>query len=219
MKYIKMIGGIGEEKFNNLKNKSVAIIGLGGVGGHAAESIARSGINNIIIMDFDIINKSDFNRQLIALDSTLKTKKTEAMKNRIIDIDNTIKIKTIDEKYQPNSKLFDNKIDFLIDAIDDIPSKIDLIKECIKRNIPFITVTGMANKRDPMLIKIVPINKTSYDPISRILRKNFPKEKFMVISSTEQTLKSEKLFTTSFIPSIAGIMAASYVINNIIKEE
>lgn len=215
----RLISGIGIDLFNKLKNSSVAIIGLGGVGGYALESIVRSGISNIIIMDYDIIEVSNINRQIIALNSTLGNKKTLAFKERLLDINPNLNLEVIDEKFSEETKklLFNNniKIDYLIDAIDDIKAKKILIKYCLDNNIDFISSMGMAKRFDPTKIEITNLRKTYNDPIAKILRKEF--KDFKVVCSTEVPIESKTLVSNSIVPSVAGIYLASYIINKILK--
>lgn len=215
---------IGKENIEKLKNSTVLIIGLGGVGGYALESIVRSGIENLIIVDADTIESSNLNRQLISLHSTIGMKKVDAFEKRILDINPTAKIKKIDKFITEENIniLFEQKVDYLIDACDTVPTKKIIIKECIKRNIPMISCMGMGRKLDISKIKVQDIRKTSYDPIAKKIRKMVNedkiKEKIMVVSSTEQPIINTKkhISSNSFVPAVAGINCASYIIHLII---
>lgn len=215
---------IGKENIEKLKNSTVLIIGLGGVGGYALESIVRSGIENLIIVDADTIESSNLNRQLISLHSTIGMKKVDAFEKRILDINPTAKIKKIDKFITEENIniLFEQKVDYLIDACDTVPTKKIIIKECIKRNIPMISCMGMGRKLDISKIKVQDIRKTSYDPIAKKIRKMVNedkiKEKIMVVSSTEQPITNTKkhISSNSFVPAVAGINCASYIIHLII---
>ncbi len=215
---------IGKENIEKLRTSTILIIGLGGVGGYALESIVRSGIENLIIVDADIIESSNLNRQLISLHSTIGMKKVDAFEKRILDINPKAKIKKIDKFINEDNIniLFEQKIDYLIDACDTIPTKKLIIKECIKKNIPMISCMGMGRKLDISKVKVQDIRNTSYDPIAKKIRKMVNeekiKEKIMVVSSTEQPITNTKkhISSNSFVPAVAGINCASYIIHLII---
>ena len=215
---------IGKENIEKLRTSTILIIGLGGVGGYALESIVRSGIENLIIVDADIIESSNLNRQLISLHSTIGMKKVDAFEKRILDINPKAKIKKIDKFINEDNIniLFEQKIDYLIDACDTIPTKKLIIKECIKKNIPMISCMGMGRKLDISKIKVQDIRNTSYDPIAKKIRKMVNeekiKEKIIVVSSTEQPITNTKkhISSNSFVPAVAGINCASYIIHLII---
>lgn len=214
---------IGKEKINNIKNKTVLIIGLGGVGGYALESLVRSGVENLIIVDSDIIEETNLNRQLISLYSNIGKYKVDEFEKRIKDINPKAKITKINKFITEKNIdiLFNENIDYIVDACDTIKTKEQIIRECIKRNIKLISCMGMGRKIDPTKIQITDIRKTSYDPIAKAIRKMVKdekiKEKIIVISSTEQPLESKKhISSNSFVPGVAGLMCASYVINDII---
>ena len=215
---------IEKENIEKLRTSTILIIGLGGVGGYALESIVRSGIENLIIVDADIIESSNLNRQLISLHSTIGMKKVDAFEKRILDINPKAKIKKIDKFINEDNIniLFEQKIDYLIDACDTIPTKKLIIKECIKKNIPMISCMGMGRKLDISKIKVQDIRNTSYDPIAKKIRKMVNeekiKEKIMVVSSTEQPITNTKkhISSNSFVPAVAGINCASYIIHLII---
>lgn len=211
-------------KTSLLKNKKVLLIGLGGVGGYALEILARSFIGTIIIVDNDQIELSNLNRQLLSLNSNLNQDKVEVASNRILDINpncHIIKIREFINKDNINL-LFDNQIDYLIDACDTIETKKLIIKECLKRRIKFISSMGTGNKIDPTKLVITDIRKTTYDPIAKIIRKMVNDEhlkgKIMVVSSTEKVLKREGIGSNAYVPATAGILLSSYVINNIIGD-
>lgn len=215
---------IGIDKYNLIKSKTVAIIGLGGVGGYALETLVRSGIESIILVDYDTIDISNINRQIIATTKNIGTKKIEAAKLRALEINPNCKITTLDLKLNEDNidSLFNFKIDYIIDACDTINVKKRLILECHKRKIKLISAMGSGNKLDPTKFSICDIRKTSYDPIAKIIRKfvieNKIKEKVMVVSSTEAPKKIEGVISSiSYVPSVVGIYLTTYVINDIIK--
>lgn len=213
---------IGKDNIKLLESKTVLIIGLGGVGGHALESIVRSGIGQVIIVDNDVVDITNLNRQLISTKSNIGQNKVDVAHSRINEISNTKVIKIKEFINDSNIDiLFNNKIDYIIDACDTIDTKYLLIKEAIKRNIKIISVMGTAKKMHPELLEIICLDKTSYDPIAKILRKklrdNHINDKIMCICSKEAPLIKE-MGSNSLVPSVAGIMAASYVINDIVGD-
>ena len=223
----RLIQLIGQEKVNKLTNSTVLIFGLGGVGGNAVEAIARSAFGTIILVDKDTVEASNINRQLVALNSTLNQAKTEILKNRILDINPTCHVITYNMFYNFETKdqIWQHKIDYVIDCIDTMTFKIDIVKECIKRDITFISVMGTCNKFQPEKLDILPLSKTEYDPIARVMRNKLKKEynlnKIMVVASKEvpQKVDSTKLSPSSnaFVPASAGIIAASYIFNKAIE--
>ena len=202
---------IGEDNYLKLKNSNILVIGVGGVGGYAVETLIRSGIENITLVDYDNIDISNINRQVIALSSNIGNSK--------------VKVKIIKEKINEDNidLLFEEDYDYIIDACDTMIVKKLLIKMCHKKHINLITVCGMGKKLDPTKVKISDIRDTNYDPLAKALRKYVKDEKFrdkvICISSTEEPIKTNKTMVTSMmmVPSTAGIYAASYVINSIIK--
>lgn len=221
----RTISLIGKDNYNKLKNSNILVIGLGGVGGYAVEALVRSGIENITLVDYDYIDTSNINRQIIADNNNIGKLKASEYKKRLLSINKDIKIKIINEKITEDNLniLFDNKYDFIIDACDTIIVKKLLIKECSKRNINLITVCGMGNKINPTLIKICDIRDTSYDPVAKLLRKYVRDEKtkgkVMCISSSENIITNNKNIISSMmmVPGTAGIYAAYYVIDSIIN--
>ena len=217
---------LSDNQINKLQNTTVLVIGVGGVGSYAVEALARSGIKRLILVDYDIVDISNLNRQLIALNSTIGLKKVDVCENRINDINKNIEIIKICEKITKDNidLLFNNHIDYLIDACDTIETKKEIIRQCLNRNIKFISSMGTGNKFDPSKLEITDIRKTSYDPIARIIRKMVKDEhinnKITVVSSTEKgiNIHDRTPGSNSFVPSSSGLLCASYVINDILKE-
>ena len=218
---------IGKDNITKLKNTSVLIIGVGGVGGYTAEALARTGIGRLILIDKDTVDITNKNRQIIALDSTIGKSKVEVFKDRILDINkecnveieniflNTDNTYEIIKKYNP---------DYVVDACDTITTKKEIIKACISLNIKFISSTGTGNRLDPSKLEIVDIRKTSYDKIAKILRKFVKeekiKEKVPVLYSKEESIKTHDRTpgSTAFVPASAGLLIASYIFKKIIDE-
>jgi tRNA threonylcarbamoyladenosine dehydratase len=214
---------ITDPTFTKINNTTVLILGVGGVGSYAVESLARCGIGTLIIVDNDIVDITNINRQIPALHSTIGLKKVDVMKQRILDINPECKVLTIDKFIDINNIdiLFKQNIDYVVDACDTISTKKLLILECIKRNIKFISSMGTGNKFDPTKLEIIDIRKTSYDPIARIIRKTVKdehiKEKIMVVCSKEKPFNTKEYTpgSNSFVPSTAGLLCTSYIINDI----
>lgn len=218
---------ITEDDFANIERKSVLIIGVGGVGGYVAESLARSGIGRIVIIDHDIIDKTNINRQIIALNSTIGRVKVDVLKERIIDINpkcEVIAIKDFIDFNNINSLLKYNP-DFIVDACDTIQTKKEIIKLSLSNSVNFISCMGTGNKFDPNKLEITKLEKTINDPLARILRKWVKDErikgKITVLSSKEIPKKTGDRTpgSTSFVPPCAGLLIASHIINSFIKEK
>ena len=217
---------IGEEKLINLGKKSVLILGVGGVGGYVAESLARSGIGTLILVDFDTIDESNINRQIIALDSTIGLKKVDVLEKRIKEINSDINVIKIDKFIDSENYtlLFDYDIDYFVDACDTVSTKKSVIKYCLDNNINFITSMGTGNKFDPSKLEIVDIRKTVNDPLARIIRK-FVKDlktnkKVMVCTSSELPIKTRDRTpgSTAFVPSSAGLLIGSYIVRYFLEK-
>jgi tRNA A37 threonylcarbamoyladenosine dehydratase len=213
------------DKFDLIKTKKVLVVGLGGVGGYAVEALVRSGISDITIVDYDVVDITNINRQIIALHSTIGKYKTEVFKNRINDINPDCSVTVKNMKIDDNNinSLFEKDYDYVVDACDTISVKKELIRICLRKNIKLISSMGTAKKLDPTKLEIVDVRKTSYDPIAKIIRKMVKEEKISkkvwVISSTEKPVdtKDNVLGSTAFVPSTAGLLCAKFIINDIIK--
>lgn len=222
---------VGDKGVEKLNNASVIIFGVGGVGGFAAEAIARAGIGNITLVDFDDVDITNINRQIIALHSTVGKMKVDVFKERIKDINPNINITAIAKKYTPENgeDLLNGNYDYAIDAIDMITSKIHLIETCTKKGIKIISSMGMGNKLDPTKIELTDIYKTSMCPLARVMRRELKSrgiKKLKVVYSTEKAIEpKEKIMngnkmtagSISFVPSVAGLIMASAVVNDILE--
>ena len=215
---------IGKDNVNKLNNTTVLVIGLGGVGGILTETLVRNGIKDITIIDNDIVDITNKNRQIIALDSTVGKNKVDVMKERLLDINKDCNITVISEFIDSNNidLLFNNPVDYVIDACDTVSTKILLIEECIKRNIKVISSMGMGKKLDLSKLKIMDIRKTSYDKLAKVVRKKLKddgiNEKVMVLSSDEEPIDTkDNIGSYSPLTSYAGLLIADYVIKDIIK--
>ena len=234
---------IGKEGLEKLKNTTVAILGIGGVGSFAAEACARSGVGRIILVDKDNVDITNVNRQLVAYLSTVGKSKSAVMKERIADINPECEVIDMHMFYTEETyeNFFAQNIDFVIDASDTVMYKIHLMKECLKRGIPIISSMGAANKMDPTRFQIADISKTHTDPLAKVIRTKLRKEGITkgvtVVFSDESPIvvrpdvvetvgnpnaqiRKAKMPPSSnaFVPSVAGLVAASWVINQILKD-
>ena len=213
------------DKLDILANKCVLVLGLGGVGGYVVESLVRAGIGNLILVDYDIVDVTNINRQIIALQSNIGKKKTACFKERIMDINPNCKVKLMDIFYQEENKeiIFNDKIDYIIDCCDSLESKKTLIIEANKRNIPIISSMGTGNKFHPELFEIDKLKKTEYDPLAKklrfLLRDNRELLDTMVLYSKEKPLPFQgKIGSISYVPSVAGLLLTSYVVNKFLEK-
>ncbi len=223
----RTIALIGKDNLDKIKNSSILIIGVGGVGGYAIETLIRSGIENITLVDYDKIDISNINRQIIAKESNIGKSKVEEWKKRILEINSNVNVTIIKEKITKDNIdiLFNKKYNYIIDACDTVIVKKILIKKCKEKNIKLLTICGMGKKINPSLVKICDIKDTEYDPIAKELRKyirdNHIKGKIPCIFSNEKPITNDKKIIASMtpVPAVAGIYAAYYIINNIIQEK
>ena len=217
----RLITLIGEDNVNKLKKANVLIVGLGGVGGYALETLVRSGIYNLTIVDGDIVELSNLNRQIISKRDVIGKPKALVAQARTLEINPDVNLKVINEFISEDnySLLNIDSFDYVIDACDDLNLKLLLIKNADKYKL--ISSMGTANKMDMTRFKITTIDKTSYDPLAKIIRKKIKEEKirtkFKVVSSDEKVMKNgTKLGTVAYMPAVSGLLCASYVINDII---
>lgn len=216
---------IGSDNLSKLNGKSVLILGCGGVGGYVAEALARSNIGTLILVDFDVVDESNINRQVIALSSTIGRKKIDVLEERIKDINDKCKVIKKDKFITSDnlSDLFENNIDYLVDACDTVSTKKAVIKKCLELNINFISSMGTGNKIDPSKLEIIDIRKTANDPLARIMRKFVKDErinkKVDVLTSTELPIKTGDRIpgSTAFVPAVAGLMIASYIVRKMLN--
>lgn len=220
----RVVSLVGEENYNKIKSKTVLVVGLGGVGGYAVETLVRSGIGTIVIIDHDKIDKSNLNRQII-------TNNANIGREKVIECLKRIKSINPDCLVYPhklflginNINILDNyKLDYIVDACDSVATKKLLIDYSLEHNIKLIASMGTANKIEPSKLTVTDIRKTSYDPLAKILRKyvNNKKtnKKVMVVSSTEKPIRTDCLSSLVFVPATSGILCANYIIKDIIKK-
>lgn len=228
---------IGEDKLNKLKKTKVAIFGIGGVGSYVVEGLARAGIGNFILVDHDEVAITNINRQIIATTSTIGKAKVEVAKERILEINKEAKVEIYKEFFMLDSpQIFDKTTDYIVDAMDTVTAKIELIKRAYELDISIISCMGTGNKLDPSKFEITDIYKTSVCPLARVMRKEMKKigikklkvlySKEIPISTHEENVEyDEQNLTTkkqipgsiSFVPSVAGLLIAGEVVKSIIK--
>lgn len=235
---------IGKDGLERLKNKTVAVLGIGGVGSFSAEALVRSGVGRIILVDKDDIDITNVNRQIHALLSTVGKPKVDVMKERMMDINPdcdiiALKMFYTDETYET---FFSYQPDYVIDASDTVSYKIHLMKECLNRKIPIISAMGAANKMDPARLEIADISETRYDPLAKVIRTRLRREgihsgvevvyseepPIVIREEIRQEIVSEQAekgpirkaklppSSNAFVPSVSGLMMAGHVITNLL---
>ena len=217
----RTIGLFGEENFNTVKDKTIAIIGLGGVGGTAFEALVRTGVQNFVICDFDKVDETNLNRQILFTSEDIDKSKVEIAIKRAKSINPKVKVIGIDSKVDAESvkKLSQYKIDFLVDAIDEVPAKLLLCKFVQENNIPFLMSLGMACRMKVEDVTVTKLNRTTNDPLAKKIRYQAKEmgldiSKINVVFSKENKItEGVKLNSTLFTPSAAGLNIASYVIS------
>lgn len=211
---------LGSENIKKLQAAKVAVVGLGGVGSVACLALARSGIGALVVQDFDVVQESNINRQLIASYETIGQRKVDVMEKEILKVNPECRVTKVFERFSAESTLFQQEFDYLIDAIDSIDAKFLLIKETLKRNIPFISAMGAAKKTEPTKLSVVRMDKTTCDPLAKILRRKFREEgiktDFMVVSSMETPAEIPLLGSYMPVTATAGLLLADYIIKLII---
>ncbi|MFI3322895.1 MAG: tRNA threonylcarbamoyladenosine dehydratase [Rikenellaceae bacterium] len=227
---------LGSEKLNKLKNSNVLIVGVGGVGGYAAEMLCRASVGQITIVDADVVSESNINRQLLALHSTIGQKKVDVLGERMLDINPDLKLIKVAKFLQEEDiiELLDSqKFDYVVDAIDTLTPKIELIRHSLMRTIPLVSSMGAGSKLDPTRIEVVDISKTHHCPLAHMLRKRLHKigirKGFKAVFSAEPPIegsmilcneqnKKSNVGTISYLPSVFGIAAASAVVRDLIEK-
>ena len=215
---------LGIEGITKLNDSHVAVFGLGGVGGNCCEALARAGVGEFSLFDFDTVNESNKNRQVIALDSTIGKAKVEVMKERLLYKNPNIVIRIynikVDEEFLKTIDF--TKFNYVADCIDDVKGKLAIIKKSKENNVKIISSCGTGNKLDPTKFMIKDINQTSVCPLAKKIRLELRKLDIKgvdVLFSTEEPVESNEFISSvSFVPSVAGILIARHIILNIVKE-
>lgn len=217
---------IGKDGVNKLQKSKVAIFGIGGVGSFVAEGLARAGIEHLVLVDYDVVDITNINRQIEATHSSLGKYKIDVMKDRILDINPN----AIVETYKPDEieggeiNIIDNSYTYIVDAIDTMTTKLKLIEKANIENVRIISATGTGNKLESEMFEVADIYETSVCPVCKILRKELKArgiQKLKVVYSKEKPIKHEEtgniLGSISFVPSVAGLIIAGEVVKDIIK--
>ena len=239
---------IGKDKLPVLGQARIAVVGLGGVGSYVAESLCRSGGGHLLLIDADKVAASNINRQLPALTSTFGRFKTEVVRQRLLDINPDCEIETVSKFYEPGAfaEFFSGSFTFIADAIDSTPSKVDLLLECVQRDIPVISSMGTGNKLDPTAFEVADIYKTSVCPLAKVMRRELKKrgiKKLKVVYSQEKpvtpiddmaisckshcicppgtarkcTQRRQVPGSNAFVPSVVGLIIAGEVVKDLIR--
>ena len=219
---------IGEEAFEKISNSHVAVFGVGGVGGYVIEALARSGVNNISLFDNDEINETNVNRQIFALKETIGKDKVEVAKARILSINPKANVTCHKIFYLPdNADEFDfSKYDYVVDAVDTVSAKIEIISRAVSQNIKVISCMGTGGKLSPEKLKVESISKTKVCPLARVMRRELAKrgiKDVKVVYSEEEGISEKReerrknIPSMIFVPASAGLLIASQVIKDLIK--
>ncbi len=219
---------IGRENIEKLNKSTVAIFGCGGVGSYALEALVRAGIGNIVIVDKDTVDITNINRQLIADTTTVGKDKVEVAKQRALKINPNINIEIHKCFYDENqTELIKPEYDYIVDAIDSVKSKISLIQEAHNKNVKIISAMGMGNKLNPTMIEVADISKTEMCPLAKVVRKRLREigiNHTKVVYSKEPVTRADNSLenkgttaSISFVPSVCGLVIASEIVKDIIK--
>lgn len=218
---------IGKDQVEKLKTAHVAVFGLGGVGSYTVEALARSGIGHLTLVDKDVVDITNINRQLIADTTTIGKPKVDVAKERLLKINPNLEITTYQIFYDSTktTELFSNSYDYIVDAIDTVSSKLSLVEEAYKRHIPIISCMGTGNKLDPTMFEVADITKTSVCPLAKVMRKELkergiPHLKVVYSKEIPHRFDEENKQTPasiSFVPSVAGLILAGEVVKDLIN--
>ncbi len=222
---------IGKKGVEKLHASKVAIFGIGGVGSFVVEGLVRSGAQNFVLVDKDVVDITNLNRQIIATRKTLGMPKVEVAKKRILDINPNANVEVYQEFFMPESTgILDNTIDYIIDCVDTVTAKIELVIRAKNLNVPIISSMGTGNKLDPTKFEVSDIFKTSVCPLAKVMRKELKSrgiDKLKVVYSKEEPIKinnntgecnkKQTPGSISFVPSVAGLIIAGEVVKDLIK--
>lgn len=226
---------IGEEGIKKLQNSKVAVFGIGGVGSFVVEGLVRSGVGNFVLVDNDEVSLTNLNRQIIATTKTIGKPKVEVARKRILEINPNAKVEIYKEFFLPESEeILDSTVNYIVDAVDTVTAKIELVLRANKLNIPIISSMGTGNKLDPTKFEVTDIYKTTVCPLAKVMRKELKQrgiQKLKVVYSKEEqvriqedievenTAKRQVPGSVSFVPSVAGLIIAGEVIKDIIQTD
>ena len=225
---------IGADALERLKNAHVVLFGVGGVGGFAAEALARSGVGEITLIDGDDVARSNINRQVIALNSTIGRSKVEVARERLLDINPNMRVNALQQVFLPGGEVpFGKDVSYVIDAIDTVAAKVELVRVCREMDVPLISCMGTGNKLDPTLLRVSDIFSTDVCPLCRVMRHELRKrgiDRLKVVYSPEpprtpiddgehaQASRRSVPGSTMFVPPVAGIMLAREVVLSIVGD-
>ena len=224
---------IGKENLEKLSNLKVAIFGIGGVGSYVLEALVRCGVQKFILVDNDKVSLTNLNRQIIATNDTINRPKVEVAKERVLSINPNAKVETYQEFFMPETEgILDETISYIVDAVDTVTAKIELVLRANKLNVPIISSMGTGNKLDPTKFEVSDINKTSVCPLAKVMRKELKQrgikklkvvyskdEPIKPLKSNEETSKKHVPGSISFVPSVVGLIIAGEVIKDVINKE
>ena len=214
-KFDRLIPLFGQDGLEKLSSSSVCVVGLGGVGGDASLALARCGVGNLIICDFDTVEETNINRQVVANTKTIGMYKTDCLEKMIKDINPDCSVIKLTKKVDED--IFNLQFDFLIDAIDDLPSKINLIRKCLDKNIKFISSMGAAKKINPSKVSVTKLSKTAYDPVAKVIRSKLKGYDFPVVSSTEEPV-CESLGSYMMVVNTFSLLLSDYCIKYLLNK-
>lgn len=228
---------IGKDGVEKLTNSKVCVFGIGGVGSYVVEGLVRSGIGNFILVDSDKVDITNLNRQIIATTKTVGESKVQVAKKRILEINPEANVEVYEEFFMPDSKdVFDNTVDYVIDCVDTVTAKIEIIMRAKSLNIPVISCMGTGNKLDPTKFEVTDIYKTEICPLAKVMRKELKNrgiKDLKVVYSKETPVSQDKILenlkiekeelktkrvpgSISFVPSVAGLITAGEVVKDIL---
>lgn len=217
---------IGKEGIEKLQKAKVAIFGIGGVGSYVVEALARAGIGKFILVDKDTVDITNLNRQIIATRKTIGRSKVEVAKERILEINPNAKVEIHQEFFMPNSKgILEDRVDYLVDAVDTVTAKIELVMRANRHNIPIISCMGTGNKLDATQFEVADIYETSVCPLAKVMRKELKArgiKNLKVVYSKEEPIKLDEAnahtpTSISFVPSVAGLIIAGEIIKDMMN--
>lgn len=218
----RLVRLIGEEGLQKLAEKKILVVGVGGVGGYVVEMLARCGIGTLAIMDFDKVDKSNINRQIVALNSNVGKNKVDIFKERILDINPSCEVIAVPEKFSlQNSDILDYHWDYVVDAIDSFNDKVELICIAEQKGLNIISAMGAGNRAEPCDFEITDIYKTSYDGLAKKLRKALKERNIrhldVCYTKAQPVRVSEGVGSISFVVASCGIKIAGFVVDKLLK--
>lgn len=215
---------VGSDSLKKINKANIILLGCGGVGGYVAEMLVRSGVANLTIVDFDKVDVTNINRQIIALSSNVGRYKVDVLKERLLEINPNANIVAINERYTENSTILDGKFDYVIDAIDSVKDKVDLIVKSHRLGLKIVSAMGAGNRTDIPTFKVADIYKTYNDGLAKVMRKKLKENgvlKHTVVFTDSLPLKNDSsaIGSIAYYPAMCGCVLSAFVINELIKGE